>query len=119
MGREPLAFRHRLTLAGTLLSLVGLPGCAYFASTPPPDPSLSHALSDERIRIELEAAIANSMPVVSYQSDDPAIVDPLSKADPSLLLRYVETLDGEGRIVCRKRGETAFGTCVFPSSVSP
>ena len=61
-------------------------------------------------------AIAGALPEVSYESEDPAITEPLSRRDPSLILRDVETLDGEGRIVCRKQGRNVFGQCAFPST---
>jgi hypothetical protein len=112
-----------------LIVLANASGCATFSGTwltdswfgaeTAPDPTLSQPRVEERIEAELDDAIAGSLPDVSYESQNPAMTDPLGRADPSLILRKVETLDGEGRIVCRKQGHNVFGECVFPPLPAP
>ena len=120
MGQPSSARRHLRSIGASLLLLAGLPGCAYFLpGGPTPAPSLSQEQLDARIGAELDAVIARSLPDVSYQSQNPAMTDPLGKLDPSLIMRKVETLDGAGSIVCRKQAQTVFGECVFPPPVAP
>jgi hypothetical protein len=114
------ALRHFRSFAAALLLLAGSTGCAFFLSDgPTPDPVLTQKQVDARIDATLDDAIARALPQVSYQSQNPAMTDPLGRTDPSLILRDVETLDGEGRIVCRKQGKNVFGVCAFPPPVSP
>jgi hypothetical protein len=99
--------------------LASTAGCAWFGVGPPPVPTLEPPHVDARIDAALGDAIADSLPEVSYESQNPAMTDPLGRADPSLVLREVETLDGEGRIVCRKQGHNVFGRCIFPPVPPP
>ena len=134
MGRDFSAIRLRLTLPCALIVLASVSGCAslsgtwfrgtwlggtWFGAETAPNPTLAQPRVDERIQAELDDAIAGSLPDISYESQNPAMTDPLGRADPSLILRKVETLDGEGRIVCRKQGSNVFGECVFPPLPTP
>lgn len=102
-------------IAGRALVLAAATvGCAWLGGAPAPEPMLPEPGISEQSDAELDAAIEDSLPEVSYESQNPAMTEPLGRSDPSLILRNVETLDGEGRIVCRKQGRNAFGVCAFP-----
>ena len=139
MRRDFPVIRLRLTLPCALIVLASVIGCASFGGAwfggtwlggtwlggtwlgagPAPTPTLSQPRVEARTQVELDDAIAASLPDVSYESQNPAMTDPLGRADPSLILRKVETLDGEGRIECRKQGSNVFGECVFPPLPTP
>jgi hypothetical protein len=119
MRRQPSAHRHRRSARCALVLLASTPGCVWFSVGPPPEPTLEQPHVDARIDAALGDAIEESLPAVSYESQNPAMTDPLGRADPSLILREVETIHGEGRIVCRKQGRNVFGRCVFPPVPSP
>lgn len=119
MRRETRANRLRIRLGCASLALAIAPGCALFSSGAPEEPMLSQAELDARIAADIDAAIARAMPEVSYESQNPAMTDPLGRTDPSIILRSVETLGGKARIKCRKVGENIFGQCVFPPPEAP
>jgi hypothetical protein len=119
MPRDARATRLRRNAPCALVALVGLTGCVWLGVAPPPEPTLSQPRVEARIDSDLDAAIAEALPDVSYESENPAMTEPLGRADPSLILREVETLDGEARIVCQKRGRNVFGQCVFPPLAAP
>ncbi|MBW2268352.1 MAG: hypothetical protein JRH16_07225 [Deltaproteobacteria bacterium] len=119
MRRDSPAPRLRPKAPHSLVALACVTGCAWFGGGPAPAPSLSQARVEPHIHAELDEVIAHSLPDVSYESQNPAMTEPLGRADPSLILRKVETLDGEGRIVCRKHGRNIFGECVFPPLTPP
>ena len=120
MRRGHAANRLWLSVPCGLAVLAGMTGCAWFgAGAAAPNPTLSQPRVEARIDTELDDAIAHSLPEVSYESQNPAMTDPLGRSDPSLILRKVETLDGEGRIVCQKHGRNVFGECVFPPPAAP
>lgn len=85
---------------------------------PMPEPTLEDDTAaglDARIGGAIEA----SLPEVSYETDNPALRDPLGRTDPSVIERNVESLDGTQRIVCFKREQRAFGDCAFPEPQAP
>ena len=119
MRRDPPAPRLRPKAPRWLLVLSCVTGCAWLDSRPALNLTLSQPRLEERLHAELDAVIADSLPDVSYESENPAMSEPLGRADPSLFLRKVETLDGKGRIVCQKKGRNIFGECVFPALATP
>ena len=129
MRRNFLVDPRRLSLPCALILVASVSGCAelggiglrdtwlvgrWFSEEPAPEPTLEQPRVEARIHSQLDDVIARSLPDVSYESQNPAMTEPLGRADPSLILRNVETLDGEGRIVCRKQGYNVFGKCIFP-----
>ena len=69
--------------------------------------------------------VAGAMPQVSYYTPAPEpaatrsgiVLDPLDSLGPDemrRLIRRLESLDGEERIVCVPTRESTFGDCVFP-----
>ncbi len=85
-----------------------------FADTPPPD-----------VEASVESTIARSIPEVSYHTPAPrpsdtsaaAVLDPTDSLDPAemkLLIRRLESLDGDQKILCRPTHDRAYGDCTFP-----
>lgn len=114
MHRAPKSRRPRML---AWLALVAATGCAWWspASLPPQPQSVAPPRVSAGIDADLDAAIAQAMPEVSYQSQNPAMTDPLGRDDPTVILPGIETLDGEGKIICRQNARHVFGRCVFPS----
>ena len=98
---------------GPALMAAALALACVHAPAPVPEPSL-HSAPEAALDARIGGAIEASLPEVSYETDDPALVDPLGRSDPSPIERKVESLDGKTRIICLKREQSAFGDCAFP-----
>lgn len=73
----------------------------------------------EQLDGDLDSAIDQAMPSVSYRSKNPAMNDPLGREDPTVILPRIETLDGDRKIVCLKTERHVFGRCAFPAPAAP
>jgi hypothetical protein len=110
----PRASKSRRLRTLGCLALGAACGCAWWNPAPLPQPTVVPPRVTAGLDVELDAAIAHAMPEVSYQSQNPAMTDPLGREDPTVILPDIETLDGEGKIVCRKHARHVFGRCLFP-----
>ncbi len=101
------------------LTLTGL-GCATTEDVTSPE--IASPFSKElhpSIGTNIDEQIESSLPTVSYSvetsdSDAAAALDPLDPNAVRDLIWRLESLDGDGVIVCVPTGDTAFGKCVFP-----
>jgi hypothetical protein len=117
---------QRVTLGAAAPLAAALAACAGQAT--PPD--LSSPLSEELprgVEAAIEAQIQRSLPQVSYHRPPPdafgmeagsaTTSDLGGRLEPEQvrsLIRSLESLDGDGRIVCMPSRGRVFGECVFP-----
>lgn len=110
----PRAVQHVRMRRLACLALAGaVSGCAWWGPVEPPAP-LEPLQVEYRVDAELDHAIAQAIPDVSYESQNPAMTEPLGPNDLTVILPRLETLDGDGRIVCRRTEQHVFGRCAFP-----
>ncbi len=95
-----------------------LQGCAIWAPVAVEPPAAPSSL-ESGLDAGVEDAIAQAMPDVSYESENPAMSDPLGREDVTVILPPIETQEGEARIVCRKTNRHVFGRCAFPVTPAP
>ncbi len=86
-------------------------------------PEISSPISQKLPRdlgTDVDQQIEISLPTVSYAVDSPGpeeTRDLANSLDPDAvraLIQRLESLDGDGVIVCVPTDDTAFGECVFP-----
>jgi hypothetical protein len=106
--------------------LAVLAACASQGSAPDLTAPLSEDLP-RGVEASIETQIEESLPKVSYYRPPPEGFGAESAADAGLqgrlepeqvrsLIRSLESLDGDGRIVCMPTHGRVFGECVFPRS---
>jgi hypothetical protein len=112
-----------------VLVLVGAGTCAGSADVPDLAAPFSASVPGD-VAARVEHAIERSVPEVSYQRPASAVgahsgaaaLDPsgvLTPVELRQLIRSLESLDGNQRIVCVPSRQRAFGDCVFPQAAEP
>lgn len=96
-------------------------GCAKSVDTVAPEVSSPISQKVPRdLGADLDEQIEGSLPTVSYAVESPGTEETPGLAnllDPDAvrkLLQRLESLDGDGVIVCVPTEDTAFGECTFP-----
>lgn len=120
--------RDMMARVPALASALALAGCVTTSEVPEIPPLPDRA--PDGFQESLEAQIAETLPRVSYAPDSPDYLGPLvqaSRAEGETLdremiqgwIRRLESLDGEGTVVCRGTTDDVFGDCSFPRATEP